>query len=276
MLLTKLRSPICPRSTRISVPSARARSAAVGWRRSRPRSRAKWFLVPAGTRRKGRSRSAATPATSAMDPSPPATPRRSAPSSAACLASSRRLLPGSIVTTVAPARCACLARSSRAAFPRPERGLRNSTGWAGRAARGWWRRWSASAQRVNEAETTAPAPRIRSSCHSPATPVSAVITPAEEAAVTTPLAIRGVPRVVTAHHRNVVAMSPRTSEVASGLHWAHRMCAEKTRLTASTARAPADASRCPRLGPGPGPVPVTGPSGAPRPVAPRGRRSRQA
>ena len=51
-----------------------------------PRSSAKWLRVPAVITRNGRPCSAATPATSAWVPSPPATPSRSAPSATACRA----------------------------------------------------------------------------------------------------------------------------------------------------------------------------------------------
>lgn len=74
---------------------------------------------------KGRSCSAATPATRACVPSPPATPSRSAPPRTACRASSatscRRS--GSSTTTSAPRARARSARWNFSTFPPPERGF---------------------------------------------------------------------------------------------------------------------------------------------------------
>ena len=62
-----------------STPSVSASSEVDGSSRSRPRSSAKWLRVPAAMTMNGMSCWAATPATSAWVPSPPATPSRSAP-----------------------------------------------------------------------------------------------------------------------------------------------------------------------------------------------------
>ena len=79
---------------RRSTPSVKASNAPTTSSRSSPRSSAKWFRVPAGMQTWGTSRRAATVATSACDPSPPAMPMTSAPRAMALSASSRRSSPG--------------------------------------------------------------------------------------------------------------------------------------------------------------------------------------
>ena len=65
--------------SRGSTPSVNASSAPRTSSRSRPRSSAKWFRVPAGMQTWATSRRAATVATSACEPSPPAIPMTCAP-----------------------------------------------------------------------------------------------------------------------------------------------------------------------------------------------------
>ena len=97
------------------VGERRARSCA-GPRRSRPRSSAKWFRVPADTQTNGRSCSTAIEATRACEPSPPAIPRQSAPSATAPRASSARSRPWSSMTVSTPSEAGQL-RPARTARP---------------------------------------------------------------------------------------------------------------------------------------------------------------
>ena len=122
-LFTNARPLTRPRSMRRSCPSVNASSAPTTSLRSMPRSRAKWFRVPAGTHTYGRSCSAATAATAACDPSPPAMPRASAPARTAAVARVVRSSPGSKRIGSMPRARHCATRSKRAAFPPPERGL---------------------------------------------------------------------------------------------------------------------------------------------------------
>jgi hypothetical protein len=82
------------RSIRRSTPSANASTAPTTSLRSSPRSSAKWCRVPAGTHMYGTLCRAAAEATSAWEPSPPATPIASAPRAMASSASWSRSSPG--------------------------------------------------------------------------------------------------------------------------------------------------------------------------------------
>ena len=75
-------------------PSTNASSAPTTSSRSTPRSSAKWLRVPAGTHAYGSPSSAATLATTACEPSPPAIARPSAPRSTAPRTSTSRSSPG--------------------------------------------------------------------------------------------------------------------------------------------------------------------------------------
>lgn len=123
----KTRGPASPRSTRAGSPSHDALKARTGSRMSRPRSRAKWLRVPAGTTTNGRSASAATAATAATVPSPPATPRTCAPSWRASLASDAASWSALINLTRAPIPSARSARRKRVAMPPPDRALTTTT-----------------------------------------------------------------------------------------------------------------------------------------------------
>ena len=74
------------------------------------------------------SRAAATDATIAWEPSPPAIPITSAPRSIASSASSRRSSPGARTTGSMPRSMHAPTSPKRSAFPPPERGLINRTG----------------------------------------------------------------------------------------------------------------------------------------------------
>ena len=124
-----------PRSIDRSRPAEKASSAPTTSWRSTPRSRAKWLRVPAGTHAKGSPCAAAAPATTAMEPSPPAIPSASAPRLTASATSAARSWPGSSTTGSMPRSRARRASDSRTAVPPPERGLMNSTGRCGRRTR---------------------------------------------------------------------------------------------------------------------------------------------
>ena len=81
------------RSTRRSPPSTNASRAPTTSSRSTPRSSAKWLRVPAGTHAYGSPNSAATAATIACEPSPPAIASPSAPRSTASRTSTSRSSP---------------------------------------------------------------------------------------------------------------------------------------------------------------------------------------
>ncbi len=83
-----------------------------------------------GTQTNARSRSMATCAATACDPSPPATPRASAPLSTASSARRWRSSPGPMTTYSIPRRWAFSAMANLAALPPPDLGFANSTGWA--------------------------------------------------------------------------------------------------------------------------------------------------
>ena len=93
-LLTKTRPFTSARSMRRSTAAPKASRAATTSSRSRPRSRAKWLRVPAGTQTRGTSAAIATLATSACEPSPPAMPITSAPRSIALLRELEQVVPG--------------------------------------------------------------------------------------------------------------------------------------------------------------------------------------
>src|SRR6187200_2312265 len=117
-LFTNQLSPTRPMSTFRSSPS-KAAKAPIGSSGSSPRSRAKWFRVPKGMQTKGLSSSTATPATGAIEPSPPATPRGpgAARASASASSSSDRR------RTSSPRSSAAAARSPADGLWSPERGL---------------------------------------------------------------------------------------------------------------------------------------------------------
>ena len=121
---------------RSSTPSVRASRQVEGSSRSSPRSRAKWFRVPAEMTIIGMSRLAAMPATRAWVPSPPATPSRSAPMSTACLASAATsMIPGpSRRETSAPSAVALSLSPNFATFPPPDLGFMITNGCAGGGA----------------------------------------------------------------------------------------------------------------------------------------------
>ena len=122
-----------PMSIERSRPAVKAsRAPTTSWR-STPRSRAKWLRVPAGTQTKGRPCADATAATTAIEPSPPATPSASAPRSTASVTKAARSWPGWRMTGSIPSSRARRSSDSRVAVPPPERGLMNSTAWSGRA-----------------------------------------------------------------------------------------------------------------------------------------------
>ena len=114
-----------------STPSVNASSAPVRSCRSTPTSSAKWLRVPAGMHANAIPCAAATSATTASDPSPPATPSASAPPAAAPRASAARSCPGSRMTASTPRSRARSASPARAALPPPDLGLTNNTGRRG-------------------------------------------------------------------------------------------------------------------------------------------------
>ncbi len=93
-----------------------------------PTSRAKWLRVPAGTHTNAIMRAAAADATSASDPSPPATPRASAPSATASWTNYSGGSSPVRVTGSTPRSRATSSSLARCALPPPEAGLMNSTG----------------------------------------------------------------------------------------------------------------------------------------------------
>src|SRR5690242_9002975 len=135
-LLTKTRPLTRARSMRRSSPSTKASRAPTTSAGSMPRSRAKWFLVPAGMHTYGRSCSAATAATAPCDPSPPAMPMASAPACTAATASAAGSSPRSNTIGSMPRARHWRTSSKRSALPPPERGFTMSAGAAGRAVIG--------------------------------------------------------------------------------------------------------------------------------------------
>ena len=135
-MLTNTRPLTSPRSTRRSPPSTNASRAPTTSSRSTPRSSAKWLRVPAGTHAYGSPNSAATAATIACEPSPPAIASPSAPRSTAPRTSASRSSPAFSSIGSIPRSRASLASAKRSAFPPPERGLKNSTGRRGAGAPG--------------------------------------------------------------------------------------------------------------------------------------------
>ena len=116
---TRDRSPRRGPSGR-STAASNASSAPTTSSRSIPRSRARWFLVPAGITTMGMPRSAAMLATSACDPSPPAMPMTSAPRSIASRARSSMSSPGWSTTGSMPRVRHSSARWNFSAFPPPD------------------------------------------------------------------------------------------------------------------------------------------------------------
>ena len=121
---------------RRSTPSVSPSRQLAGSSRSSPRSRAKWLRVPAEMTIIGMSRAAAIPATSAWVPSPPATPSRSAPRSAACRASAATSTnPGpSSRATSAPSAVALSLSPNFPTLPPPDLGFMITNGCRCRAA----------------------------------------------------------------------------------------------------------------------------------------------
>jgi len=89
---------------------------------------ARWLRVPAGTHTNPTPLAAATPATSAWEPSPPAIPITSAPPATACSASRRRSSPGASTTGSIPRRRASETRLKRSTLPPPDLGFISRTG----------------------------------------------------------------------------------------------------------------------------------------------------
>ena len=85
----------------------------------------------AGTHTNGMPCAAATAATTASDPAPPAIPSASAPATTACRASASRSWPGARMTASISFSRARSASPARAALPSPDPGLTNSTGRRG-------------------------------------------------------------------------------------------------------------------------------------------------
>ena len=98
-----------------------------GSSRSIPKSRARWLRVPAGTQTNASPCSAATSATTAWDPSPPAIPKASAPPEAACSARALRSSPSWNTTASRPRRRASSTSCRLTTFPSPDFGFMITT-----------------------------------------------------------------------------------------------------------------------------------------------------
>ena len=120
---------------RRSTASSKASSAPTTSSRSSPRSRAKWFRVPAGMHTRGTSARMATDATNACEPSPPAMPMTSAPRSIAAWASSSRSSPGWSTTGSMPRSPALVGQPELLGLPAPGLQVHDEDALTGRADR---------------------------------------------------------------------------------------------------------------------------------------------
>ena len=202
----------CPftsaRSRRRSTASPYASRAPTTSSRSSPRSSAKWFLVPAGTTTIGSPNSAATVATIACDPSPPAIPRTSTPLSAASRTLCNQSCPGSSTCGSIPRRWHSSTRWNRSAFPPPDLRFMNrtprcagGTGVPGTSAALSERRVVPSAYLARPTATTRAT--IRSARERPVNPSSmTIVTPIAITATsaTTAPTMRATPERVAAVH----------------------------------------------------------------------------
>ena len=118
---------------RASSPSANPSRAPTGRRRSRPRSRAKWSRVPAGTHKKASPCARAAAATTLCDPSPPAAPSASAPAHRV-VDQPTQALTGLQDDHGDPQLAGPLDDPARIARPPPDRGLTKRTGCRSGAA----------------------------------------------------------------------------------------------------------------------------------------------
>ena len=214
--MTKGRPAINPRSTRNSTPSVSASRHREGSSRSRPRSRAKWLRVPAEITSNGTSCSAATAATSAWVPSPPATPNRSAPPATAWRANAPTSTgPGpSNSTTCAPRASALSLSPNRPTFPPPDRGFMIRYGLLGGGA-SCSRIRSGATSPANAARPTTTAkissPTATTTTHNSPRLVYSTSTTSGAATATPTASQRTRPLWVNAHHTPAAATATPTT-----------------------------------------------------------------
>jgi hypothetical protein len=200
-----------------SVPPANASSAPTTSSLLRPRSRAKWFLVPAGTTTCGIPCAAATVATRACDPSPPAMPMTPAPSEIAFSASCTRSSPGfSTIGSMSRARHSS-ARRNRVALPPPDLGLMTRTGRSGfqsdafGSARATARLVRPSATRAQPTDAAASRHASMTNGHRRSAPMRLNITRITAAATMISASQRIRPRRETTYHPATTATSSPAS-----------------------------------------------------------------
>ena len=165
--------------------------------------------VPAGTHAYGSPCSAASAATIACEPSPPAIASPSAPRSTAPRTSVSRSSPGFNSIGSIPRARASVASEKRSAFPPPERGLKNRTAWRGAGASGR-STWTASVARAAASDTSSPATTSRSTPGAPP-PTSSATAPASARPATISPATRTAPRLNTPYHAAAAATTTQAN-----------------------------------------------------------------
>jgi hypothetical protein len=198
---------------------------------------------------------AATAATRACDPSPPAMPMTSAPCATASSASRSRSSPGPSTTVAMPRSPHSCARRNRSAFPPPDFRFMIRTGW--RAAVTAGRRLAAessaagdrrSAYRADATDSSAKAAARATLQMRMSANIKLVMTRASAAAMIAPAASRTGPRRDTAYQLATTHTTRPRAAISRSRKLRATSTSTSTTAAATHASAPSAASRCTALG----------------------------